>query len=239
MNTQAWPQVTIPQENFNSNFFDFSFVDPQTQTDSFSASSLSSMWEIPDISGMDLDQLLMSANSSLSEEDIQQIMNSFSASPGMSQALQEAGPAPFEASFQQETIPQIHMPTNNVLPQPPMLVPSQAAVGFQPVLPSPKIPRSAGAGPSSQANSGSSLLTAISLLKLNMRFNPVFQKMGFTSCPDRIDLKAGMEREDAMIAVGYLPQTHIPWEQAIKLLGKQGFRSYYYSEIQRAKEDRE
>ncbi|KAF8756374.1 hypothetical protein RHS01_04461 [Rhizoctonia solani] len=59
--------------------------------------------------------------------------------------------------------------------------------------------------------------------------------MGLASCPDKIDLKAGMEQEDAMIAAGYLPQTHVPWEEAIKLLGKQGFRSYYYSEIEIAK----
>ncbi|CAE6388244.1 unnamed protein product [Rhizoctonia solani] len=234
MTTQVWPQVTFFQDAFTPNVFDFSFMDSQYPVlDSFPATDLPNTLELPYLSGVEFDEQLTDMVSNLTTEQIQQMLDSFSTS--LATLPQGVQPTPFKASFQQETPSHIYVPTDNVLPQPSMTVPSQTSIGSESTTPFSELSQPAAAAPSSKDPNGATFLSAISLIKLNMRFNPLFQKMGLASCPDRIDLRAGMEREDAMIMAGYLPQTHIPWEQAVKLLGKQGFRSYYYSEVKWAK----
>ncbi|CAE6415245.1 unnamed protein product [Rhizoctonia solani] len=234
MSTQLYPQANFSQDAFALDAFGFNFMDSQLPTlDTFSTAGLSNTWELPDISGMGFDEQFMSMISGLSAEQIQYMLD-YLTPPDMVQAPQEVQPAIFETQLQQEVPSQIYVPTNDIiLQQPTATIPSQAPIGSEPIdrpaeAPLPTTSRSRGC-------SGTTLLTAITLLRLNVRFNPLFRSMGLASCPDKIDLKAGMEQEDAMIAAGYLPQTHVPWEEAIKLLGKQGFRSYYYSEIEIAK----
>ncbi|QRW25318.1 hypothetical protein RhiXN_07267 [Rhizoctonia solani] len=211
------PAAVPHRDAFALDAFGFNFMDSQLPTlDTFSTAGLSNTWELPDISGMGFDEQFMSMISGLSAEQIQYMLD-YLTPPDM-----------------QEVPSQIYVPTNDIiLQQPTATIPSQAPIGSEPIdrpaeAPLPTTSRSRGC-------SGTTLLTAITLLRLNVRFNPLFRSMGLASCPDKIDLKAGMEQEDAMIAAGYLPQTHVPWEEAIKLLGKQGFRSYYYSEIEIAK----
>ncbi|GAB1523444.1 hypothetical protein RhiTH_006592 [Rhizoctonia solani] len=234
MSTQLYPQANFSQDAFALGAFGFNFMDSQLPTlDTFSTAGLSNTWELPDISGMGFDEQFMSMISGLSAEQIQYMLD-YLTPPDMVQAPQEVQPAIFETQLQQEVPSQIYVPTNDIiLQQPTATIPSQAPIGSEPIdrpaeAPLPTTSRS-------RDCSGTTLLTAITLLRLNVRFNPLFRSMGLASCPDKIDLKAGMEQEDAMIAAGYLPQTHVPWEEAIKLLGKQGFRSYYYSEIEIAK----
>ncbi|CAE6475719.1 unnamed protein product [Rhizoctonia solani] len=238
--TQAdFPQADFPQADFTQAAFtpevlDFSFMDSQPLAlNTFSDTSFLNNSEFLNIPNVELDEQLMNMCLNLTSEEIQQMIDTFPTSPTTHhQATQSV---PLEAAyFQQEVPPQVYESATNVLPQPPMIVPSHTTVVSQPAA-APEQPEPAPVASSSKTPFETRLLKAITLLKLNIRFNPLFQKMGIISCPDKIDLKAGMEREDAMIAAGYLPQTHISWEQALKLLGKQGFRTYYYSEMKKAR----
>ncbi|CAE6473115.1 unnamed protein product [Rhizoctonia solani] len=236
MSTQVYyPQVTFAQPVFTHDALDFTFMDSQPlPLDVLPNPGLPNTWDYSDISNIELDQELVNMCSNMTAEEIQQMIDTFPVS--LAELPQEAQSVPFEtSSFQLEVPTQTYEPTTNVLPQPRMIVPSQAPIASRSAAPAPKHPRPTPVASGSQTPHKTVLLKAITLLQLNLRFNPLFQKMGIVSCPDKIDLKAGMEREDAVIAAGYLPQTHVPWEQALKLLGKQGFRTYYCSEMKRAR----
>ncbi|CAE6470786.1 unnamed protein product [Rhizoctonia solani] len=220
----------MAQPTFTHGAFDFNFTYSQPAAlDALPTTGFPNAWEYSDIPNIELDQELVNMCSNMTAEEIQQMVDSFAVS--FAALPQEAQFVSFETSGFQAPA-QTYQSTPNVLPQPRMIVPSQAPVS---AAPAPERLRSTPVASGSQTHHGAVLLKAVTLLQLNMRFNPRFRKMGIVSCPDRIDLKAGMEREDAMIGAGYLPQTHIPWEQALKLLGKQGFRTYHCSEMKRAK----
>ncbi|KAG8709639.1 hypothetical protein FRC11_005350 [Ceratobasidium sp. 423] len=235
MSTQVYyPQAAFAQPAFTHNVLDFTFMDSQPPaSDVLPTTGLPNTREYSDIPNIELDQELVNMVSNMTPEELQQMIDSFPVS--LTAFPQEAQHISFETSgFQPEVPAQAYEPTTNVLPQPRMIVPSQAPIASQPAAPAPEQSQPAPVASGSRAPR-ETILKAVTLLQLNMRFNPLFQKMGIVSCPNKIDLKAGMEREDAMIAAGYLPQTHIPWEQALKLLGKQGFRTYYCSEMKRAR----
>ncbi|KAJ1306016.1 hypothetical protein OPQ81_010730 [Rhizoctonia solani] len=233
MSTQVYfPETILPQDAFTQDAFDFSFMDYQLPVSNALHHGLPNsfeLWGNPDI---ELDEELLNIGSNLTLEDIQQMSDFFSASLA---ALPQAQFVPDETPYFLQGAAAQNYQAENIIPQPPMAVPSQSPVASQSGASAPEQFRPAPAATSSETPRSAMLLTAITLLKLNTRFNPLFQKMGIVSCPDMIDLRAGMEREDAMIAAGYLPPTHIPWEQAFKLLGKQGFCTYYYSEVKKAR----
>ncbi|CAE7174870.1 unnamed protein product [Rhizoctonia solani] len=234
MSTQAYsPQAGSSQATITSDALDFSFWSSQSPTSgALSDTDLLNNFELSDISNFELDEQFMATCSNLTAEGLQQMIDSFSASSAT--PYQDIQPVPLEASnFQQEVPPQAYDPATNILPQPSTIVPSQAPITSQDAAPEQLEPASVVS--SSETPSETTTLNSVTLLMLNQRFNPTFRKMGIVSCPDKIDLKAGMEQEDAMVAAGYLPQTHVPWEQALQLLGKQGFRTYYYSEVKKAK----
>ncbi|KAH7334711.1 hypothetical protein B0J17DRAFT_720256 [Rhizoctonia solani] len=227
----ACSQAAFPQTTFMTDVLDFNFMDSQSlSSDALLTTGLPYTSECSDTPNTELDEQLMNITSNMNPEEIQQMIDSFSASfAALEQVTQ---PVPFDTSYLQPA--QAYEPATNTLPQPFMIVPSQSPVASQCIFPAPEQPNPAPVASSSKTPQETMVLKAITLLKLNIRFNPLFQKMGIVSCPDKIDLNAGMEREDVMMAAGYLPQTHIPWEQALRLLGKQGFRSYYFSEVKKA-----
>ncbi|KEP48511.1 hypothetical protein V565_122670 [Rhizoctonia solani 123E] len=235
MSTQTYiSQAPFPQVSFSQDPLDFNFMDFQSSaSNALPNADLVNDLGFVDIPNVELDESLMNMCFNLSPEEVQQMINSFSAP--LTTLHQETQPVPPEINyFQQDVPPQISELAVSSLPQPPMIVPSQAPISFQSAA-APEQPEPAPVASSSKTPCETTFLNATTLLKLNLRFNPLFQNMGIASCPDRIDLKAGMEREDAMMAAGYIPQTHIPWEQSLKLLGKQGFRTYYYAEMKKAR----
>ncbi|KAL5638314.1 hypothetical protein ACGC1H_005111 [Rhizoctonia solani] len=235
MSTQTYiHQATFSQATFTPDAPDFSFMEFQpSNLNGIPDANLVNDLGFANIPNIELDEGLMNMCFNLSPEEVQQMIDSFSAP--LTTLHQETQPVPLETShFEQYVPPQISESAVDNLPQPPMIVPSQAPIASQSAA-APEQPAPAPVASSSKTPCETTFLKATTLLKLNLRFNPFFQNMGIVSCPDKIDLKAGMEREDAMMAAGYIPQTHIPWEQSLKLLGKQGFRTYYYSQMKKAR----
>ncbi|CAE6464556.1 unnamed protein product [Rhizoctonia solani] len=229
----TFSQVTLPQSTLMLDALDFSFMDSQLlASDPFPTTSVPSVPEYSDTPNTELDEQFMNIVSNLTPEEIQQMVDSFSAS--LVGLQQETQPVPFDTSYIQSA--QTYEPAIDNLPHPFMVIPSQSPVDSQCAAPAPEQLSPAPLA-STKTPHETATLKAVTLLKLNMRFNSLFQNAGIVSCPDKIDLNAGIKREDAMVAAGYLPQTHIPWEQALKFLGKQGFRIYYYNEVKKARID--